>query len=551
MDFDFIIVGGGSAGCVLANRLSANPQNKVLLLEAGPQSNSLSLRMPAAVLSNLKGTKHNWAFQGEPEQHLNGRRIQHDRGKTLGGSSSINGMVFIRGHAMDFDGWRQAGCEGWGYEDVLPYFKRLENYSAGGDEFRGSGGPLNVQRPNPKNPLIQAFIDAGKQAGYPVTDDINGYCQEGFGFLDSSVYQGERWSAAKAYLDPARKNRNLKIITDAHVHKLKFTGGSVSGVIYRDYLGQLHHINAQREILLCAGAVGSPQILLLSGIGPSKHLEEIGVSVVSDAPGVGQNLNEHPDFVLKYQCNKSSSLWPQTKPLARTFAGIQWLLTRNGVCASNHFEVVACIRSSAGVEYPDIQLTLSPIAVDDDTWSPLQQNAYQIHIGLMRARSRGHVELRSSDPMAHPKIFVNYLSDPWDRHTMQVGVKLVREIVSQSAMANLTGREIFPGNQVQNIADLDECLNNHVSTQWHLSGTARMGSQADKGAVVDPNGRVHGIGGLRVVDASIMPTVTNGNTNAPTIMIAEKISDHILGKPPLPREQTDVWKNPDYNTSQR
>ncbi len=551
MEFDFIIIGGGSAGCVLANKLSADPQNNVLLLEAGPQSNSISLRMPAAVLSNLKGTKHNWAFQGEPEQQLNGRRIQHDRGKTLGGSSSINGMVFIRGHAMDFDGWRQAGCEGWGYEDVLPYFKRMENYSAGDDAFRGSGGPLNVQRPCPANPLIKAFIDAGKQAGYPLTDDINGYRQEGFGLLDSSVYQGERWSTAKAYLDPARKNNNLKIVTDAYVQKLKVSGNVVSGVIYKDHLGQMQNIDVRKEILLCAGAVGSPQILMLSGIGPSRHLEKIGISVIADVPGVGQNLNEHPDFVLKYKCKKPVSLWPKTKPLARTIAGIQWLLARNGICASNHFEVVACIRSSAGVEYPDIQLTLSPVAVDDDTWSPLKEHAFQIHIGLMRAKSRGHIELRSPDPMAHPKIFVNYLSDPWDRDTMREGVKLVREIVSQSAMANLTGEEIFPGKGVQNVADLDSCLNSHVTTQWHLSGTARMGSLADKGAVVDPHGQLYGIGGLRVVDASIMPTVTNGNTNGPTIMIAEKISDHILGKPALPRAQTDIWKNPDYDTAQR
>ncbi len=551
MEFDFIIIGGGSAGCVLANKLSADPQNKVLLLEAGPQNNSINLRMPAAVLSNLKGTKYNWAFQGEPEQQLNGRRIQHDRGKTLGGSSSINGMVFIRGHAMDFDGWRQAGCVGWGYEDVLPYFKRMENYSAGDDAFRGSGGPLNVQRPSPANPLIKAFIDAGKQAGYPLTDDINGYRQEGFGLLDSSVYQGERWSSAKAYLDPVRKNSNLKIVTDAYVQKLKFSGKMVSGVTYKDHLGKMQNIGVRKEILLCAGAVGSPQILMLSGIGPSRHLEKIGISVIADVPGVGQNLNEHPDFVLKYKCKKPVSLWPKTKPLARTIAGIQWLLARNGICASNHFEVVACIRSSAGVEYPDIQLTLSPVAVDDDTWSPLKEHAFQIHIGLMRAKSRGHIELRSPDPMAHPKIFVNYLSDPWDRDTIRQGVKLVREIVSQSAMANLTGEELFPGKGVQNIADLDACLNSHVATQWHLSGTARMGSLADKGAVVDPHGQLYGIGGLRVVDASIMPTVTNGNTNGPTIMIAEKISDHILGKPALPRAQTDIWKNSDYNTAQR
>ena len=551
MEFDFIIVGGGSAGCVLANKLSADRQNKVLLLEAGPESKSLKLRIPAAVLSNLNSTKFNWAFQGEPEKHLMGRRIQHDRGKTLGGSSSINGMVFIRGHAMDFDGWQQAGCIGWGYENVLPYFKRMENYSAGGDTFRGSAGPLYVQRPNPDNPLVKAFIYAGQQAGYPVTDDINGYRQEGFGLLDSSVYQGERWSTVRAYLDPIRNRSNLKIITGAHVHKLKFIGRLVSGVIYEDQARRIHKVNARKETILSAGAICSPQVLMLSGIGPSQHLEEFGINVIANLQGVGQNLNEHPDFVIKYRCKKPVTLWPKTRPLAKAIAGIQWLFSKSGICASNQFEVVACLRSSAGVEYPDIQLTLTPIAVDDKTWSTLPEHAFQIHIGLMRARSRGRVELRSSDPMAPPKIFVNYLSDPWDRDTMHKGVKLAREIVDQPAMSEFAGDEIFPGRGIKNSDEIDECLNSHVTTQWHLSGTARMGSENDKSAVVDPVGRVHGIGGLRVIDASIMPTVTNGNINSPTIMIAERLSDEILGQPPLPKIEANVWKNNDYEIAQR
>ena len=551
MNFDYIIVGAGSAGCVLANRLSNDPANRVLLLEAGPENTALSLKMPAAVLSNLKSTKHNWAFQGEPEPELNNRQIQHDRGKTLGGSSSINGLVFIRGHALDYDGWQQAGCEGWGYADVLPYFKRMETYGGGPDAFRGGDGPLHVHRADPQDPLTLAFIEAGKQAGYPETQDLSGYCQEGFGVSDRTVHKGERWSTARAYLDPARARPNLKIATHAHVQNLTFDGRRATGVNYKDQSGQPVTAQAAKEVILSAGAVGSPHLLMLSGIGPVGHLTDIGIEVRHDLPGVGQNLNDHPDFVLKYDCLKPVSFWPKTKPLAKLAAGLEWLVARRGIVTSNLFEAVACVRSAPGVPYPDLQLIISPIAVDDQTWEPLQKHAFQIHVGLMRAHSRGSIELRSPSPEDPPRIQVNYLQDDRDRALLLKGIRLIRELVDQPAFAELKGDEIFPGADAQSDTDLNALLNSHINTQWHLSCTARMGPATDKGAVVDAAGRVHGLSGLRVVDASIMPFVTNGNTNAPTIMIAEKLSDAILGQSPLPRIDAEIWHNPNVETSQR
>ncbi|KMW58297.1 Choline dehydrogenase [Candidatus Rhodobacter oscarellae] len=550
MEFDYIIVGAGSAGCVLANRLSADPANRVLLLEAGPPDRALSLKIPAAMLSNLRSTRHNWAFQGEPEPALGGRRLQHDRGRTLGGSSSINGMVFIRGHALDFDGWQQAGCEGWSYADVLPYFKRAESSAAGEGTYRGGSGPVHAHWPAANSVLNRGFLQAGREAGYPITEDINGRVQEGFGPLESTRRNGERWSMARAYLDPARGRANLKIVTGALVQRLAFEGARVSGVHYLA-AGRPVRAAAAREVILSAGAVGSPHIMMLSGIGPAEQLRDAGIAPCHDLPGVGQNLQDHPDFVMQFRCLQPVSLWPQTRLLGRVLAGMQWLLTRGGICASNHFDVVACMRSAPGVAYPDLQLTMSPLAVDNKTWAPLPGHAFQIHIGLMRAHSRGQITLRDADPASPPRIEVNYLQDPRDRELLRRGVALVRELVAQPAFADLCGAEIFPGSHVQSDADMDAAFNADIASQWHLSGTARMGAATDAGAVVDPQGCVHGVPGLRVVDASLMPQVTNGNTNSPTIMIAEKLSDAILGRPPLPREEVEVWQSPDYETQQR
>ncbi|MEQ8666419.1 MAG: choline dehydrogenase [Rhodospirillales bacterium] len=548
---DYVVVGAGSAGAVVASRLSENPSVRVLLLEAGPRDGALSLRIPSAMAANLKGTRYNWAYQGEPEPGLGGRSLQHDRGKGLGGSSSINGMVFIRGHARDFDGWRQLGCDGWGYADVLPYFKRLETYDGGADTFRGGGGPMRIKQPAADHPLTEAFLKAGEQAGYPITEDICGYRQEGFGRLDRSTWRGERWSTARAYLDPARGRPNLTIMTGVRVDRLTVDDGRVTGVEGIAADGGPFTARVNREVVVSAGAVATPQLLMQSGIGPAEHLREVGIAPLLDRPGVGANLNEHPDFVLKYACRQPISLWPVTRPFGRLRAGLQWLLTRGGVCASNHFEAVACIRSGAGIDYPDIQLTTMPLAMQDDTWEPVPCHAFQIHVGLMRARSRGTVHLRDGDPASPPRITVNYLTDPEDRRIMRTGIRLTRELIAQPAYDGLRGKEIFPGEDVRDDDDLDRALAGAVATQWHLSGTARMGRADDRNAVVDKEGRVIGLGGCRIVDASVMPVVTNGNTNAPTIMIAEKLSDAIRGVPPLPPIEADVWQNPEWDKRQR
>ena len=550
-EYDYIIVGAGSAGCVLANRLSKNPQNRVLLLEAGREDKSITLKMPGAVLLNLKSTKHNWAFKGEPEPELAGRQLQHDRGKTLGGSSSINGMVFIRGNSLDYEGWRQMGCDGWGYADVLPYFKKMESYSGGGDDFRGGTGPLRVHRSVPKDPLSIAFIKAGKEAGYKETDDISGYCQEGFGIFDRTVFKGERWSTTRGYLDPVRDRENLTIITKALVCKLNLENNKATGVCFKDNKNKIFNVKSNNEVILCAGAVGSPHILMLSGIGPKDHLESMGINLVVDMPGVGQNLQDHPDFMIKYKCLKPVTLWPKTKRLNSIGAGIQWLLTKEGMCASNHFDSVACIRSGPGVEYPDLQLCISPIAMENNSWQPLKEHAFQVHVGLMRTHSRGKIELRSNNPSDPPRILVNYLKDKRDRELMRKGIHLVRELLDQPSFSDLKGEEIFPGDNCKSDADLDAKLNLHTTSQWHLACTARMGLKTDKYAVVNNSGKVHGINSLRVVDASIMPFAPNGNTNAPTIMIAEKISDEILGAKPLTRIELQTWQSSNYQTDQR
>ncbi|MDA9154824.1 GMC family oxidoreductase N-terminal domain-containing protein [Planktomarina temperata] len=426
----------------------------------------------------------------------------------------------------------------------------MESYSGGADEFRGTEGPLHVQRSEATEPLARAFLEAGAQAGYQTTDDISGYCQEGFGVFDRTVFKGQRWSASRAYLDPARGRKNLTIVTRALVHRLNLSGNRVTGVLYRDRHGALVNAMARKEVLLSAGAVGSPHLLMLSGIGPKSHLEAMGIAVKADLPGVGQNLQDHPDFVLQFKCLQPVSLWPKTKPWAMVAAGLRWLVAGDGLCASNHFDAVACIRSEAGVEYPDLQLTISPIAVDEN-WSPLQEHAFQIHVGLMRAHSRGSIELRSDDPADPPRILANYLQDPRDRELMRKGIRWVRELVAQPAFSALKGVEIFPGAQCQSEAELDAKLNSHTSSQWHLSCTARMGPETDRLAVVNSDAKVHGVSGLRVVDASIMPFVTNGNTNAPTIMLAEKLSDTISGLAPLAPMDLPVWKSPNHKNAQR
>ena len=538
MDFDYIIIGAGSAGCVLANRLSENESNNVLLLEAGIRNSKFSMqdlfmKIPAAVLSNLQNKKTNWSFLGAPEPYLKNRQLIHDRGKGLGGSSSINGMVFIRGHAQDYDNWRQSGCSDWKYSNVLPYFKKMENYSNGDDAFRATGGLLNVKRPKPSNELDKAFLLAGNELGYPSTDDINGYVQEGFGLLDSTIHNGERWSAKKAFLDPAKYRKNLNIMTGANVIKILFLDKKAQGVLIKTQKNKYIKIFTRKEIILSAGTIGTPHILLLSGIGPVEHLQDMGIDVVHDLPGVGQNLQDHPDFVLKYKCKKPVSVWPKTKLFGKLMTGIRWITKRDGLAASNQFEVVGCIRSDPRLDYPDLQLTITPLAISAVGWEPIQDHAFQIHLGLMRAYSRGYVKLKSPDPEIQPSIKVNYLKDERDIQRMVEGIKIVRKLTKQPSFVEYKGEEIFPGKDNISDFDLRESLLENLASQWHLVGTSKMGPASDKMAVINQDGTVHGLTSLRVVDASVMPSITNGNTNGPTIMIAEKLSDKILNKKPL------------------
>ena len=538
MDFDYIIIGAGSAGCVLANRLSENENNNVLLLEAGIRNSKFSMqdlfmKIPAAVLSNLQNKKTNWSFLGAPEPYLKNRQLIHDRGKGLGGSSSINGMVFIRGHAQDYENWRQSGCSDWNYSNVLPYFKKMENYTNGDDAFRATGGLLNVKRPKPSNELDKAFLLSGNELGYPSTDDINGYVQEGFGLLDSTIHNGERWSAKKAFLDPAKYRKNLTIMTGANVIKILFLDKKAQGVLIKTQKNKHIKIFTRKEIILSAGTIGTPHILLLSGIGPVEHLQDMGIDVVHDLPGVGQNLQDHPDFVLKYKCKKPVSVWPKTKPFGKLMTGIRWITKRDGLAASNQFEVVGCIRSDPRLDYPDLQLTITPLAISAVGWEPIQDHAFQIHLGLMRAYSRGYVKLKSPDPEIQPSIKVNYLKDERDIQRMVEGIKIVRKLTKQPSFVEYTGEEIFPGKDNISDFDLRESLLENLASQWHLVGTSKMGSASDKMAVINQDGAVHGLTSLRVVDASVMPSITNGNTNGPTIMIAEKLSDKILNKKPL------------------
>jgi choline dehydrogenase len=548
--FDYVIVGAGSAGCVLAERLTANGRDSVLLLEYGGSDRSLWIQMPSALSIPLNMPRYDWRYYTEPEPQLNGRRLHTPRGKVLGGSSSINGLVYVRGNPLDFDRWESEGAAGWSYHDVLPYFRRAERYVGGGDEYRGTDGPLVTRRGLLTNPLHDAWLAAGREAGYPFTADMNGFQQEGFGRMDMTVDGGRRCSTANAYLRPAMQRPNLTVRTHALATRVLFAGRRAAGVRYRRGAA-IEEARARREVILSAGPINSPQLLKLSGVGPGSELAEFGIEVVRDLPGVGENLQDHLEFYFQVASREPITLYSDVSPLRRALIGIRWILTKQGLGTSNHFETGGFIRSHAGVRYPDIQFHFLPLAVSYDGSSLAHEHGFQAHVGPMRSRSRGWVRLRSAEALDKPRICFNYMSRPEDWVEMRACARLTREIFAQAAFDRYRGREIQPGADVVSDERIDAFIREKVESAFHPSCTCRMGSSADPLAVVDSETRVIGVEALRVVDSSIMPSITTGNLNAPTIMLAEKAADHIRGGGLLPRASAPCYVARGWEGAQR
>jgi len=549
MEADFVIIGSGSAGSAMAYRLSEDGRYSVIVIEFGGPDIGPLIQMPAALSFPMNMETYDWGFSTEPEPHIGGRSLVTPRGKVVGGSSSINGMVYVRGHARDYDHWSESGARGWSYADVLPYFKRMENSHGGQVGWRGMDGPLHIQRGRRDNPLFKAFVDAGHQAGFEVTEDYNGQKQEGFGPMEQTIHNGRRWSAANAYLKPALKRPNVKLVKGL-ARKIVLEGKRAVGVEIE--AGRTFStIRARREVIIAASSINSPKLLMLSGIGPAAQLKEHGIDVVADRPGVGQNLQDHLEVYIQQECTQPITLYSKLNLFSKAMIGAQWLFFKSGDGATNHFESAAFVRSKAGVEYPDIQYHFLPVAIRYDGKAAAESHGFQAHVGPMRSKSRGSVTLRSANPRDKPRIQFNYMSHEDDWADFRHCVRLTREIFGQNAFAPFSGAEIQPGANVQSDDEIDNFLREHVESAFHPCGTCKMGAVDDPMAVVDPECRVIGVEGLRVADSSIFPRITNGNLNGPSIMTGEKASDHILGRTPLARSNQEPWINPRWQVSDR
>lgn len=549
LEADFVIIGSGSAGSALAYRLSEDGKHSVIVIEYGGTDMGPLIQMPSALSIPMNMSRYDWGFSSEPQLSLGGRVLATPRGKVLGGSSSINGMVYVRGHARDYDHWAEQGASGWAFADVLPYFKRMEQAPEGEDGWRGTDGPLHVRRGKRLNPLYAAFIEAGGQAGFELTDDYNGAKQEGFGPMEQTIYKGRRWSAANAYLRPALKRQNVRLL-NGFARRIVIENQRAVGVEIESRK-MIQVVKARREVIVAASAINSPKLLLLSGIGPAAELKQHGIEVVADRPGVGRNLQDHLELYIQQEATKPVTLHSVLNPFSKALIGAQWLFFKTGLGASNHFEAAAFVRSKPGVDYPDIQYHFLPAAVRYDGKAAAKSHGFQAHVGPMRSKSRGAITLRSSDPWEKPKIDFNYMSHPDDWEDFRHCIRLTREIFSQKAFDPYRGKEISPGSHVQSDAQLDDFIREHVESAYHPCGTCRMGRADDPMSVVDPECRVIGVEGLRVADSSIFPRVTNGNLNGPSIMTGEKASDHILGRTPLPPSNLEPWINPRWQTSDR
>ena len=551
MQADYVIVGAGSAGCAIAYRL-AEAGKTVTIIETGGSDAGPFIQMPAALSYPMNMSLYDWGYSSEPEPHLGGRRLACPRGKVIGGSSSINGMVYVRGHAKDYDHWREQGADGWGYADVLPYFKRMENWHSGGHggdpTWRGDSGPLHVTRGPRKNPLFKAFVEAGRQAGYELTDDYNGEKQEGFGPMEQTVWKGRRWSAANAYLRPALERENCTLVR-GFVNRISIEDGRAVGVEIRRG-SKLEVVRANVEVIVAASSINSPKILMLSGIGPAAELARHGIDVVADRPGVGSNLQDHLEVYIQMAASQPVSLYKYWNLWGKALVGAQWLVSKTGLGASNQFESAGFIRSRAGVDYPDLQYHFLPIAVRYDGKVAAEGHGFQAHVGPMRSESRGTVTLRSKDPADDPVIRFNYMSCESDWVDFRKAIRLTREIFAQKAFERFVKNEIQPGAVVQSDDEIDAFIREHAESAYHPCGTCKMGRRDDPMSVVDPECRVIGVDGLRVADSSIFPRITNGNLNAPSIMVGEKASDHILGRS-LPPSNDAPWIHPDWKTEQR